>query len=167
MFLGVDPHPDFKDMMKKLVTLSVAAALLALTAGCSAPASEPAPTPPPPTSRYSGSGETTGPKPNKTLWDYQAPVMTDTAFFAAARAGTTTLTEYSDDKLTIMSQLTCASIGNGETSKELLLKQAVRSATGKEDALSAATAKDVANVLVVGAQNYCPALGATVTKSLA
>ena len=158
MFLGVDQHPDFKDMMKKLVTLAVAAAVLALTAGCSAPAAESAPTTPPPTSRYFGSGETTGPKPNKTMWDYQAPAMTDAAFYTAARAGTTTLKDYADDKLTVMSQLTCASLGNGETSKEVLLTQAVRSATGKEDVLSAAAAKDVSSVLSVGAQNYCPDL---------
>ncbi|MET4144171.1 hypothetical protein [Arthrobacter sp. UYCo732] len=146
-------------MMKKLGTLLTAAVVLALTAGCSAPA-EPAeaPTTPPPTSQYSGSGSTEGPTPNKTMWDYQAPAMKDKAFYLEARKGTTAIKDLADDKLTVMSQLTCAALGNGQTSKVALLKQAIISATGSEDGLTAAVSSDLEKVLSVGTRNYCPDL---------
>jgi hypothetical protein len=168
MFPSVDisPHPESKDMMKKLVTFAMAAAVLALTAGCSAPAADPAAAPMP-TSPYSGSGATDGPKPNHTLWDYQKPVMKDKAFYAEARQGTTALQDFADDKLTVMSQLTCAAVANGETGKDVLLTQAVRSATGKEDGITPEVSKDVSHLLIAGAKNYCPDLQGTLVKVLA
>ena len=147
--------------MKKLATFVLAGAVLAAAAGCTAPAgpaSPESPTSAPPTSPYFGSAATDGPTPNKTLWDYQTPVMTDKAFYAEARKGTTTLDDIDDDKLTIMSQVTCASLGNGESSKDVLLKQAIRTATGTEDGLTAAASADLKSLLVAGTKNYCSAL---------
>lgn len=152
--------------MKKLATLTLAAAALALTAGCSAPGapSEPS-TPPPPTSKYSGSGSTEGPKPNKTMWDYQTPAMKDKTFYTEARKSTTALKVFANDQLTVMSQITCASLGNGEASKDVLLKQAIMSATGSEEGLTAEMSRDLTSALRVGTQNYCPDLGPAFVKA--
>lgn len=152
--------------MKKLATLAMAAAVISLAAGCSAPAS-PAVTSAPPTSPYFGSAATDGPKPNKTLWDYQSPVMKDKAFYAEARQGTTTLAGFADDKLTTVAQIACASVANGETSKDVLLERAMTTATGSTDGLTAEAGKDLAGLLAVGSKNYCPDLGAQFTKILA
>lgn len=152
--------------MKKLATLAMAAAVISLAAGCSAPVS-PAVTSTPPTSPYFGSAATDGPKPNKTLWDYQSPVMKDKAFYAEARQGTTTLAGFADDKLTTVAQIACASVANGETSKDVLLERAMTTATGSTDGLTAEAGKDLAGLLAVGSKNYCPDLGPQFTKILA
>lgn len=155
--------------MKKL-TLAMAAAALALVVGCSAPASAPPSITPDPSNSanpHFGSAATDGPKPNKTLWDYQKPVMKDKAFYAEARKGTTALTAFEDDKLTIISQVACASVGNGGTGKDVLLKQALTTATGSADGLTPEVAKDVTRLLTVGAHNYCPDLSAEFVKILA
>lgn len=145
-------------MMKKLATLALAAAVLSIAAGCSAPSAESAVTSAPPTSPYFGSAATDGPKPNKTLWDYQKPVMKDKAFYAEARKGTTSLASIENDKLTMISQVSCASVGNGETSKDVLLKQALTTATGSTEGLTPEMTKDLAGLLAVGSKNYCPEL---------
>lgn len=160
MFQVVDDlHWTSKDMMKKLSIFVMAAAVLALSAGCSSPAA-PAESPAAqmPTSQYSGSGSTEGPTPNKTMWDYQKPVMKDKVFFAGARKGTTAIKDFANDKLTVMSQLTCAALGNGQTSKVALLKQAIVAATGSEEGLTPEVSRDLENVLKVGTENYCPDL---------
>lgn len=156
--------------MKKLVKFALTAAALALVAGCSAPAAAPpsiAPNPSNTADPHFGSAATDGPKPNKTLWDYQKPVMKDKEFYAAARKGTTALAEIDDDKLTVISQVACASVGNGEAGKDVLLKQALTTSTGSADGLTPAVAKDVTHLLSVGAQNYCPDLSADFVKILA
>lgn len=155
--------------MKKLAKIALTAAALALVAGCSAPAAPPsiAPNPSNTADPHFGSAATDGPKPNKTLWDYQKPVMKDKVFYAEARQGTSTLDEIEDDKLTVMAQVACASVGNGETGKEALLKQALTTATGSSDGMTGATVKDVSGLLNVGAKNYCPDLSAEFAKILA
>jgi hypothetical protein len=154
--------------MKKLATFALTAAALAMVAGCSAPAAPPAITPDPANTAnpYFGSAATDGAKPNKTLWDYQKPVMKDKDFYAEARKGTASLTAIDNDKLTVISQVTCASVGNGETGKDVLLKQALTTSTGSADGLTPAVAKDVTHLLSVGAQNYCPDLSADLLKIL-
>ncbi|GAA4034516.1 hypothetical protein GCM10023063_18230 [Arthrobacter methylotrophus] len=157
--------------MKKLATLALGAAVLALAAGCSAaaPATPPfiGPDPSNTADPHFGSAATDGPKPNKTMWDYQKPVMKDKEFYAEARKGTTTLTAFDDDKLTVIAQLTCASVGNGATGKDVLLKQALTAATGSADGLTPQLAKDITQLLTVGGQNYCPDLGSSFAKILA
>lgn len=156
--------------MKKLASLALTAAVLALVSGCSAPASAPpsiAPNPSNTADPHFGSAATDGPKPNKTLWDYQKPAMKDKAFYAEARKGTTALTAFEDDRLTIISQVACASVGNGGAGKDLLLTQALTTATGSADGLTPEVAKDVTHLLTIGAQNYCPDLSAEFTKILA
>ncbi|ACL41942.1 hypothetical protein Achl_3991 (plasmid) [Pseudarthrobacter chlorophenolicus A6] len=154
--------------MKKFATLAVAAAALVLTAGCTAPGTPAEPSAPPlPTSQYDGSGSTEGPTPNKTIWDFQTPAMKDKVFYTEARKGTTALKGFENDKLVIISQLTCASLANGNAGKAALLKQAIMSATGSEEGLSADVSRDLTNVLKVGTRNYCPDLEATLTKALA
>jgi hypothetical protein len=164
------PVPPEGFLMKKLAKFALTAAALTLMAGCSAPAAAPpsiAPNPSNTADPHFGSAATDGPQPNKTLWDYQKPVMKDKAFYAEARKGTTSLTAFEDDKLTVISQVACASVGNGGTSKDVLLKQALTTATGSEDGLTPAVAKDVARLLTVGAQNYCPDLSTEFAKILA
>ena len=155
--------------MKKLAKFALTAAALAMVAGCSAPAGPPAIMPDPSNTAdpHFGSAATDGPKSNKTLWDYQKPVMKDKAFYAEARQGTTTLDAIEDDKLTVMSQVACASVGNGETGKDTLLKQALTTATGSSDGMTAAGVKDVSKLLSVGAKNYCPDLSPTFARILA
>jgi hypothetical protein len=155
--------------MKKLAKFALTAAALVLVAGCSAPAGPPAigPNPSSTADPHFGSAATDGPKPNKTLWDYQKPVMKDKAFYAEARKGTTSLAAIDDDKLTIISQVACASVGNGGAGKDTLLRQALTTATGSADGLTPQSAKDITRLLTVGAQNYCPDLGADFVKILA
>jgi hypothetical protein len=155
--------------LKKLAKFALTAAALALVAGCSAPAAPPAigPNPSNTADPHFGSAATDGPKPNKTLWDYQKPVMNDNSFYAEARKGATSLEAIEDDKLTVMAQVACASVGNGETSKDMLLKQALTTATGSTDALTPAMTKDITQLLNVGARNYCPDLSADFAKILA
>lgn len=155
--------------MKNLAKIALTAAALALVAGCSAPAAPPSISPNPSNTAdpHFGSAATDGPKPNKTLWDYQKPVMKDKAFYAEARKGTSTLDAIEDDKLTVMAQVACASVGNGETGKDALLKQALTTATGSAEGMTAAAAKDVSGLLNVGAKNYCPDLSADFAKILA
>jgi hypothetical protein len=156
-------------LMKKLAKIALTAAALSLVAGCSAPAAAPPDITPDPANTanpYFGSAATDGPKPNKTLWDYQKPTMKDQAFYAAARQGTTSLEAIEDDKLTVVSQLTCASVGNGETGKDALVKQALTAATGSADGITAGITKDVSQLLIVGAKNYCPDLSPAFAKIL-
>jgi hypothetical protein len=156
--------------MKKLAKIALATAALALVAGCSAPAAAPPAITPNPSNTadpHFGSAATDGPKPNKTLWDYQKPVMKDKAFYAEARKGTTSLAAIEDDKLTVISQVACATVGNGDTGKDILLKQVLTTATGSAEGLTPAVAKDVTRLLTVGSQNYCPDLSAEFAKILA
>ncbi|WP_422758975.1 hypothetical protein [Paenarthrobacter sp. C1] len=156
--------------MKKLASVAFAAVTLALVAGCSTPTAAPPPVEPNPSNTadpHFGSAATDGPKPNKTLWDYQKPVMKEKTFYAEARKDTTTLDSIENDKLTVISQLSCATVANGETGKDALLQQALTAATGSTDAVTPAAAKDLSGLLTVGAKNYCPDLSAEFSKILA
>ncbi|QOT19310.1 hypothetical protein [Paenarthrobacter sp. YJN-5] len=156
--------------MKKLASLALTAGALALTVGCSAPAAAPPSVEPNPSNTadpHFGSAATDGPKPNKTLWDYQKPVMKEKAFYAEARKDTTTLDSIENDKLTVIAQLSCATVANGETGKDALLQQALTAATGSTDAMTPEAAKDLTSLLTVGAKNYCADLNAEFSKILA
>lgn len=159
--------------MKKLASLSIAAAILAMTAGCSMlPQAAPTPTV---TVTASASPSASAPESaaatesdaspsadaaaqSKTMWDYQEGVYADQVFYDVVRKGTTTLTGYSDDDLAVMAQTTCAAIANGETGRDVILKQAAMAAPRQDGELTKEMGKDVGYMLGAGAQNYCPDL---------
>ncbi|MET4144170.1 DUF732 domain-containing protein [Arthrobacter sp. UYCo732] len=169
--------------MKKLASLSLAAAILAMTAGCSMlPQAGPAPTvtvtagsspsaTAEPTSDAKSTDSETGvdykagsPKKDastvltKTMWDYEHGTISDTAFVTHVRANTTTLDPYDESMLVVLTQTTCAAVYNGTTKAEIVEKQASMAESKQGAVLTREMGRDIGYLLGAGSKNYCPEL---------
>lgn len=165
--------------MKKLASLSLAAAVLAMTAGCSMlPQATPAPTvtvtagpsaSSEPQSGVDAGSDTTGYTPespgnptgtleSKTMWDFEDGKVSDDSFVAHVRANTTTLDPYDESMLIVLAQTTCAAVYNGTTEEEIVEKQTAMAESRQVGELTKEMGRDVAYLLVTGSENYCPDL---------
>lgn len=183
MFIPDSTPVNPKDTMKKLASLSLAAAVLAMTAGCSMlPQAAPAPTvtvtaeaSPSATadtrsnSADKGLDSSTGTKTaspdssvdtvlSKTMWDYEDGMISDEAFVAHVRANTTTLDPYEESMLVVLAQTTCAAVHNGTTKAEIVEKQASMAESRQGAVLTREMGRDIGYLLGAGAKNYCPEL---------
>ncbi|WP_139187314.1 DUF732 domain-containing protein [Pseudarthrobacter chlorophenolicus] len=169
--------------MKKLATLSLAAAAIAMTAGCSIlPQAAPSPTvtvtaestPSAPARAEAGLDSTAGRSEtsngstdtegstdttsSKTMWDYQDGKVSDQSFVAHIRENTTTLAPYDDDMMIVLAQNICADVANGTTKSEIVEHQESLANSVQTGELTKEMGRDVAYLVVTGAENYCPAL---------
>ncbi|HEX9086509.1 MAG TPA: DUF732 domain-containing protein [Arthrobacter sp.] len=152
--------------MKKLSTLALAAAGVALMTGCSAvSAAAPAPSATPPATQPPSPAATSTASPEPvltgaahTMWEYQKGAISDSAFYSIVRKGTTTLDSYTDDDLAAISQMTCSAIANGETGRDIIIKQAAMAKARQDVELTAEMGKDVGFLVGSGVQTYCPDL---------
>lgn len=158
--------------MKKLASLSLAAAVLAMTAGCSMlPQSAPAPTvtvtataspstsaseSAEPQESESTSADTAG--LSKTMWDYEKGQVSDESFVAHVRENTTTLGPYEQDMLVVLAQTTCAAVANGTTKAEIVEKQVAMAQSRQDGELTKEMGRDIGYLLGAGSKNYCPEL---------
>lgn len=156
--------------MKKLATLSVAAMILAMTAGCSMlPQAAPSPTvtvtaaavpsaSPDAAPSLDADASTPAPELGKTMWDYEQGLVSDEVFVAHVRENTTTLDPYEQDMLVVLAQTTCAAVANGTTKAEILEKQVAMAQSRQNGELTKEMGQDVGFLLGSGSKNYCPEL---------
>ncbi|MGX1161045.1 hypothetical protein FBY31_0593 [Arthrobacter sp. SLBN-100] len=165
--------------MKKLASLSLAAAVLSMTAGCSMlPQATPAHTvtvtatasldaSPTAAGVDTTESSTLSSEPaksrdesglSKTIWDYQDGQVSDESFVATVRANTTTLDPYGNEMMIVLTQNLCASVANGTTRDEIIDHQEELAKSVQTGEPTKEMGRDVAYLVVTGAENYCPEL---------